>query len=193
MFFPLSQRPMCAFLSSPILIQTFVFLLASYSGRSYYSSPEYECTSGRAVFWFEERVRSRSSIRQRRINYNICCQGGKIRIPSFKKPPEFLSELLRFDSDHRSKAFLHKIRQYNCLFAFTSMGASIDRSYSLGHGPPIFGINGQIHHRIGSLLPDSNVPPKLSNFTSMTPTTRSLTEYTLWTSVMLRRVILTLK
>jgi hypothetical protein len=50
--------------------------------------------------------------------------------------------------------------QYNCLFAFTSMGAHIDRSVNDGHGPPIFKICGQVHHRIGSLLPVNDQPPK---------------------------------
>jgi hypothetical protein len=54
---------------------------------------------------------------------------------------------------------MKNIRQYNCLFAFTSMGANIDRSVNDGRGPPIFKISGQVHHRIGSLLPvDGNAP-----------------------------------
>ena len=55
---------------------------------------------------------------------------------------------------------MQNIRQYNCLFAFTSMGAHIDRSVNDGHGPPIFKICGQVHHRIGSLLPVNDQPPK---------------------------------
>jgi hypothetical protein len=55
---------------------------------------------------------------------------------------------------------MQNIRQYNCLFAFTSMGAHVDRSMNDGHGPPIFKVCGQVHHRIGSLLPMTNEPPK---------------------------------
>jgi hypothetical protein len=55
---------------------------------------------------------------------------------------------------------MQNIRQYNCLFAFTSMGAHIDRSMNDGHDPPIFKVCGQVHHRIGSLLPMTNEPPK---------------------------------
>lgn len=47
-------------------------------------------------------------------------------------------------------------------FAFTSMGAYIDRSSNMSRGPPIFRINGQIHHRIGSLLPTPGHPPKFA-------------------------------
>lgn len=55
---------------------------------------------------------------------------------------------------------MKNIRQYNCLFAFTSMGANIDHSVNDGRGPPVFKINGQVHHRIGSLLPRDGSPPK---------------------------------
>jgi len=40
------------------------------------------------------------------------------------------------------------------------MGANIDRSMNDGRGPPVFKISGQIHHRIGSLLPDHGELPK---------------------------------
>jgi len=40
------------------------------------------------------------------------------------------------------------------------MGANIDRSMNDGRGPPMFKISGQIHHRIGSILPDHGNPPK---------------------------------
>lgn len=40
------------------------------------------------------------------------------------------------------------------------MGANIDRTMNDGRGPPVFKICGQIHHRIGSLLPPDGEPPK---------------------------------
>jgi len=40
------------------------------------------------------------------------------------------------------------------------MGANIDRSLNDGRGPPVFKICGQVHHRIGSLLPLDGEPPK---------------------------------
>jgi hypothetical protein len=50
------------------------------------------------------------------------------------------------------------IRQYNCLFAFTSIDAHIDESVNDGCDPPLFKIFGQVHHRIGSLLPSQDSP-----------------------------------
>jgi hypothetical protein len=55
---------------------------------------------------------------------------------------------------------MRSIRQYNCRFAFTSMGAQIDNSINNdGRRPPLFKICGQVHHRVGSLLPlDDSAP-----------------------------------
>jgi hypothetical protein len=55
---------------------------------------------------------------------------------------------------------MQHIRQYNYLFAFTSMGAHIDESVNDGRDPPLFKIFGQLHHRIDSLLPSHDSPPK---------------------------------
>lgn len=94
--------------------------------------------------------------------YNLCCKGGRIDLPELKHPPSFLAKLLKFDGDARSKRFLRQIRSYNSLFAFTSLGADIDRSINTGSSPCVFKINGVVHHRIGSLLPKHGAPPKFA-------------------------------
>ncbi|WVZ78718.1 hypothetical protein U9M48_026381, partial [Paspalum notatum var. saurae] len=80
--------------------------------------------------------------------------------PALLASPEPLASLATFDGGPRSKKFMKHIREYNCLFAFTSMGTNIDRSINDGRGPPIFKISGQVHHRIGSMLPADGGPPK---------------------------------
>ena len=92
--------------------------------------------------------------------YTNCCKNGKIRIPPYRNPPDFLSRLINNRDDPLSKHFLQKIRQYNSLFSFTSMGANIIKDIKKGEGPYIFRINGQIHHRIGSLLPEHGQIPQ---------------------------------
>ena len=133
--------------------------LASYAGRSYYGPPEYRCSHCKASFWYEERVQSASSFKKRRIVYNLCCKGGKVHVPPFTKPPDYLKDLMKFDGNRRAKQFIQKIRQYNCLFAFTSMGATIDRSVNNSRGPPVFKISGSVCHRMGSLLPKGAESP----------------------------------
>uniref|UniRef100_A0ACD5Z7R2 Uncharacterized protein n=1 Tax=Avena sativa TaxID=4498 RepID=A0ACD5Z7R2_AVESA len=132
---------------------------ASYAERSYQGAPEYQCRNCGAAFWWEERVKSASAEELRRVVYNLCCKGGKVYIPPFKKPPPFLSGLMLFDGDRRAKHFVSKIRQYNCLFSFTSMGAKIDRSVNNTCGPNIFKIQGAVCHRMGSLLPERSDAP----------------------------------
>jgi hypothetical protein len=107
-------------------------------------------------------VKSLSAITERRVVYNNCCKGGKVFVEPFKEPPEFLRELINFDGPPRSKGFIEKIRQYNCLFAFTSMGCTVDRSENNGGGPNIFKISGSVCHRIGSLLPQPGNAPKFA-------------------------------
>ena len=53
----------------------------------------------------------------------------------------------------RSSKFQENIRAYNSFFAFTSMGANVDDSVNDKPWPYIFRINGQNHHKIGSLMP----------------------------------------
>jgi hypothetical protein len=130
----------------------------SYAHRSYYGTPDYECQYCHAIFWYNEWVGG--SHRERTIIYNNCCKGGKFVIPPYKPRPEPLVSLPRFDGSSTFRSFMHNIRQYNCLFAFTSMGANIDNSVNDGHGPLVFKISGQVHHRIGSLLPTDGTSPK---------------------------------
>lgn len=134
----------------------------SYPERSYYGGPTQECPYCGAVFWFQERVKSASAVSRRKIVYNLCCRGGKINLETYKKPPEPLCSLLQFDGDAHSKRFLRQIRSYNSLFAFTSLGASVDRTINNGTAPYVFKINGVVHHRIGTLMPPQGSRPKFA-------------------------------
>jgi hypothetical protein len=103
-----------------------------------------------------------SVVAQRRLVYNLCCRGGKIVLEPYKCPPAPLCDLLRFDGDNRARRFLRQIRSYNSLFAFTSLGAVVDRSINNGTAPYVFKINGVVHHRIGSLLPSHGLRPQFA-------------------------------
>ncbi|CAA7016471.1 unnamed protein product [Microthlaspi erraticum] len=48
-----------------------------------------------------------------------------------------------------------RIRAYNMIFSFTSIGGKIDHSVNQGRGPSIFQLHGENYHRISSLLPTS--------------------------------------
>lgn len=59
------------------------YLKESYPERSYYGKTNHECQYCGAVLWYQERIKSKHGS----ITYNLCCKGGKIRIPPFKDLP----------------------------------------------------------------------------------------------------------
>jgi len=93
------------------------------------------------------------------IHFHLCCKGGKVNLPFQKDPPPFLDGLLNPNGGVLSKYFMKSVHSYNSMFAFTSLGAKIDTGVNKGPGPYVFKINGQVHHRIGSLLPDEGESP----------------------------------
>uniref|UniRef100_K3ZM80 Helitron helicase-like domain-containing protein n=1 Tax=Setaria italica TaxID=4555 RepID=K3ZM80_SETIT len=132
----------------------------SYPGRSYYGTANYECALCGAMFWYGDRSKSDST--EHRVTYNLCCRAGKVFLPSFRAVLEFFASLYHFDGDSQCKNFLNRIRQYNSLFAFTSMGANTDEGTNDGDGPYVFKINGLVYHRIGSLMLAEDESPKFA-------------------------------
>ena len=85
-----------------------------------------------------------------------------MNLKPFERPPPLLADLLKFDGGTRSRRFLRLIRSYNSLFAFTSFGAAIDKTINNGTAPYVFKINGVVHHKIGTLLPQRGTQPKFA-------------------------------
>ncbi|UYV73325.1 hypothetical protein LAZ67_10002729 [Cordylochernes scorpioides] len=79
----------------------------------------------------------------------MCCAGGKVKLPELHLPPEPLSTLIS-GATSQSKHFLRNIRKYNSCFQMTSFGAT---EIILDNYMPTFKVQGQICHRVGSLLP----------------------------------------
>ncbi|KAK7354399.1 hypothetical protein VNO80_19860 [Phaseolus coccineus] len=121
--------------------------------------PSIECVNCRAIMWFEERAEK--SRRSTEVQFSICCQKGKVKLPFLQRPPELLNNLLH-DEDPRSKHFLDNIRTYNNMFSFTLIGGKIESSMNNGCGPPQFILSGQNYHHIGSLLPVAGSNPKFA-------------------------------
>ncbi|XP_039969017.1 uncharacterized protein LOC126764705 [Bactrocera neohumeralis] len=79
----------------------------------------------------------------------MCCSSSKVKLPALEPPPEPLHSLLTGESP-TSKHFLQNIQAYNSCFQMTSFGATkIIRDSFM----PTFKIQGQIYHRVGSLIP----------------------------------------
>jgi hypothetical protein len=69
-------------------------------------------------------------------------------------------DLLTSQNSTLSKHFFDHIRQYNAMFAMTSMGAKVDESINDSKGPYIFKISGQPCHRMGSMRPAQGKRPE---------------------------------
>jgi len=83
----------------------------------------------------------------------MCCSGGKVKLPELQPPPEPLKSLM-LGTTPESKHFLDNIRKYNSCFQMTSFGTS-EKVADSGF-MPTFRVQGQVYHRVGSLLPPSN-------------------------------------
>ena len=68
--------------------------------------------------------------------------------------PEFLSRFLT-EGGIEADRFRQNIRSINQSFAFVSVGVKIDEKITYGTGPMCFRIRGELHHRLGSILPPS--------------------------------------
>src|SRR5437016_7311240 len=114
-----------------------------------------ECPFCRALHWMDERVSHTSA--PNHIEFGMCCEHGKLKLPALQVPP---SPLLRLfvENSPSGKEFRQNIVQYNAALAFTSMGVDIDRSILSG-GPPVFRIHGELTHLSGSLLPEDGAQP----------------------------------
>ena len=83
----------------------------------------------------------------------LCCANGKVSLPLIEEPPEPLRELLRGNTDD-SRYLLSHIRHYNNAFQMTSFGS--DKVIRNNNFCTSFTAQGQVYHKIGSLLPLNN-------------------------------------
>ncbi|GJY23386.1 DNA helicase PIF1, ATP-dependent [Tanacetum coccineum] len=107
----------------------------------------HECRNCHATMWYEEREeKSKTAVNP---TFSLCCQGGKVLLPTFNDTPPPLNSLLDYNHPATSK-FQDQIRVYNSMFCFMSFGAKIDHSINTGRAPYTFRISGQSYHRMGN-------------------------------------------
>ncbi|VVC42095.1 Helitron helicase-like domain, partial [Cinara cedri] len=85
----------------------------------------------------------------------ICCSNGKVVLSPIEALPEPLHSLL-LNNHPESQHFLTNIRKYNGCFQMTSFGA---KTVNVGGFMSTFKIQGQVYHRIGSVLPSYTNEP----------------------------------
>jgi hypothetical protein len=114
------------------------------------------------MLYYGIEERTEKSRRPTNPKFSICCQQGKVKLPFLKEAPIVLRELLDGHGDQRCRRFIENLRAYNALLAMTSMGGNVDGNINDGKGPYIFRLNGQNHHKIGSLLPIDGHNPRFA-------------------------------
>jgi len=77
----------------------------------------------------------------------LCCENGKILLPSLPVTPQEL-EVLLTNKDKSAVKFRNQIRMYNLVLAFNLFGAKVDESVTRGTGPYSFRIQGELYHKI---------------------------------------------
>ena len=87
---------------------------------------------------------------------SFCCSKGNVQLQPFPQPQLFLQHLYE-GMDSNSKHFLNNIRKYNSAFQMTSFGCN---EISMPGFNPSFRIQGQVYHRIGSMVPSTGDTPK---------------------------------
>lgn len=123
-----------------------------YEKRPYFGigQMKYPCKSCEALRWLEEKP-------------GLCCSSGQVKIEDLGPPPDYIKELFQAELDRldkrdvpeplksQSRAFVKDIKLYNSLFQMTSLGANVLQPKA---HMDTFKVSGQIHHRIGSILPN---------------------------------------
>jgi hypothetical protein len=117
----------------------------------------YKCSKCGAMMWLDERINKSTRLPE----FSTCCAKGKVILPSLQELPPPLNTLLT-ETDPRSCTFRKNIRMYNSALSFTSIGAKIDQHITGTSGIYTFRIHGEMYHRIGPLLPDSEAQPQFA-------------------------------
>ena len=117
----------------------------------------YKCRKYGIMMWLDEKINKSAKFPE----FSICCAKGKVILPPLQKLPSPLDILLT-GNDSRSRLFKQNIRMYNSALSFTSIGVNVDQEVTGTSGIYTFRIHGEMYHRIGTLLPNSETPPQFA-------------------------------
>ncbi len=120
--------------------------------------PTHPCPKCKALMWWDERIKNGPKTKP---HFSWCCSRGKVVLPYLKPPPKLIYDLLhKIHPKHQN--YTDYIRQFNMMYAFTSMAGHQDDSVNNGRGPYTYRLGGQNYHLLGSLLPVEGKKAKFS-------------------------------
>ena len=117
----------------------------------------HKCRKCGAMMWLDEKINKSARFPE----FSTCCAKGKVILPPLQKLPSPLDILLT-GNDSRSRLFKQNIRMYNSALSFTSIGVNVDQEVTGTSGVYTFRIHGEMYHRIGTLLPNSETSPQFA-------------------------------
>ncbi|XP_074330990.1 uncharacterized protein LOC141668168 isoform X2 [Apium graveolens] len=144
---------------NPYIDHAFKYTIQTEPGSSGYCSlgpPTEFCSKCDVVMWKEKRTNK--NVKNGTPKFSLCCCQGQIKLPPTPPTPSYLLKL--YTDLAISNYFRRRIRMYNAMFAFTSMGGKIDYSINCGRAPYVYRLNGQNHHVFGTLIPNEGNDPK---------------------------------
>ncbi|CAD6957020.1 unnamed protein product, partial [Tilletia laevis] len=115
---------------------------------------EHVCEHCLALHWISEKT-SGSMCKPK---FGTCCSNGNVVLPQIFDCPPTLQALYTSGGDVADQ-FRRNIRDYNNAFAFLSFGGTRDLSVAGQRGIYTFKVKGQVHHRIGGLVPEDGFTP----------------------------------
>ncbi|UYV60470.1 hypothetical protein LAZ67_1001242 [Cordylochernes scorpioides] len=127
------------------------------AGFNYSVAVEYFKHPSISLGMMDSTCRFCGALRWKDESSGMFCSNGKVRLPLIDLPPEPLRSLLSGENSD-SVHFLRNIRKYNSCFQMTSFGAE-NQTHSVTF-PTAFSIQGQVYHRICSLMPSENQPSR---------------------------------
>ena len=128
-------------------------------GRHRIPKRQHYCQYCKAIMWYDERL-SLSSARNTKFGY--CCLQGQVDLPVTNEIPQEIFDLLTLNTSE-GKQFRSSIRLYNSILAFKYISAKIDESLMAAtNGVYTYRINGDVHHKLSSYMPNTNHSPKFS-------------------------------
>ena len=117
----------------------------------------HKCRKCGAMMWLDEKINKSARFPE----FSTCCAKGKVILPPLQKLPSPLDILLT-GNDSRSRLFKQNIRMYNSALSFTSIGVNVDQEVTGTSGVYTFRIDGEMYHRIGTLLSNFETPSQFA-------------------------------
>lgn len=131
-----------------------------YAEYKNHGHPRCICRECGAMMRYDERTRKHYN--PTNPEFSLCCSKGRVLIPAYPRLSQKLHDLFH-KHDKKSKFFLKNIRSFNNMFSFTSMGGKTNRDNHDGKAPPMFVMQDENYHQIGSLLPIPGNQPKFAD------------------------------